>query len=329
MSTPCHHTNQSIFKIGKSRIIPGGVNDYGRYIPLSQKQLGLTLCLNKHSEFTLDTLNFKKVGTGAAKSFALLQPYGLDAHPGEYYATVNWPDGGTVSFPREFWEQIIAFIRDLEGKDVYVHCIGGHGRTGTALAILAHLSKAKPKDVDPVLWVREKYCALAVETSDQLNYIEDITGVQVTDELPKRTFTPSAPGGYKGAVPTPWATTPVYPAAPVLKPYPSSDNYFPPNFLPQQYGERDIPVGAPQIMVPEGAVIDATMLRLRTEIEAIDKRMIEGDEVAAEQMEDVTVYLINKDKGYRTSWGTPIHRDPHIALAMLDEVLYAAQYHQF
>jgi hypothetical protein len=48
--------------------------------------------------------------------------------------------------------------------------MGGHGRTGTTLAILAHLSGACGT-ADPVQWVRETYCQDAVETRSQIDYL--------------------------------------------------------------------------------------------------------------------------------------------------------------
>jgi protein-tyrosine phosphatase len=54
-------------------------------------------------------------------------------------------------------------------------CQGGHGRTGTALAILGCLLGVIPEGADPVVWVREHYCLEAVETSKQISYIEKIT----------------------------------------------------------------------------------------------------------------------------------------------------------
>jgi protein-tyrosine phosphatase len=58
---------------------------------------------------------------------------------------------------------------------VVVHCWAGHGRTGTALAILAVLLGAAPPG-DPVAWLRSVYCREAVETDGQLRYVGEITG---------------------------------------------------------------------------------------------------------------------------------------------------------
>jgi protein-tyrosine phosphatase len=55
--------------------------------------------------------------------------------------------------------------RARAGQHVEVGCLGGHGRTGTTHAYLAVLTGVAPGD--GVAWVRENYCAKAVETSGQ------------------------------------------------------------------------------------------------------------------------------------------------------------------
>lgn len=55
------------------------------------------------------------------------------------------------------------------GQHVEVGCLGGHGRTGTALACLAVLAGHPAGDA--VAWVRSGYCAKAVETPGQEAFI--------------------------------------------------------------------------------------------------------------------------------------------------------------
>ena len=54
-------------------------------------------------------------------------------------------------------------------KDVYVGCMGGFGRTGLFLALLAKAAGVSR----PVAYVRNHYCARAVETDAQGRYIAD------------------------------------------------------------------------------------------------------------------------------------------------------------
>jgi hypothetical protein len=81
------------------------------------------------------------------------------------HAHVAWPDYGLP-------ENVGAFVAALDdlvararrGEVVELGCIGGHGRTGTALACLAALTGVEG---DPVEWVRSTYCDHAVETPEQ------------------------------------------------------------------------------------------------------------------------------------------------------------------
>lgn len=61
-----------------------------------------------------------------------------------------------------------AFAAAIEGRPVYVGCMGGWGRTGLFLALMA---KAAGVD-DPVGYVRKHYTPRAVETKDQQLYVD-------------------------------------------------------------------------------------------------------------------------------------------------------------
>lgn len=79
---------------------------------------------------------------------------------------IDWQDYG---LPYDYYSACISIIdaykKAADGLWVEVGCIGGHGRTGTALACMAVLGGV---DADKaVAWVREAYCDHAVETKDQ------------------------------------------------------------------------------------------------------------------------------------------------------------------
>jgi hypothetical protein len=61
------------------------------------------------------------------------------------------------------------------GERVEVGCLGGHGRTGTALACLAILTGCPSGEA--VAWVRANYCADAVETAEQESFVVGRAGV--------------------------------------------------------------------------------------------------------------------------------------------------------
>ena len=62
-----------------------------------------------------------------------------------------------------------AVNRILLGQPLYVGCMGGIGRTGLFLAILAKAFGVK----DPVRYVRANYIPHAVETTQQMRYVFD------------------------------------------------------------------------------------------------------------------------------------------------------------
>lgn len=79
---------------------------------------------------------------------------------------IDWPDFGVpddVAELRSALDGVLARAR--RGESVEVGCLGGHGRTGTALACLAVL--AGTPSAEAVAWVRTNYCEKAVETDAQ------------------------------------------------------------------------------------------------------------------------------------------------------------------
>jgi len=120
--------------------------------------------------------------TVTAVSFDAADPYARDRRPdhGLYlderwqppwpHDHVAWPDFGVPADPaalEDALEDVRARAR--AGELVEIGCIGGHGRTGTALACLAVLCGHPPADA--VAWVRAAYCPRAVETDDQAAFV--------------------------------------------------------------------------------------------------------------------------------------------------------------
>ena len=81
---------------------------------------------------------------------------------------IDWADHGVPDLRRKDWRRLIEDLKHIDGK-VLVHCMGGHGRTGTALAILLNLSSAI--STDPVKYLRENYCEKVVESEAQISYL--------------------------------------------------------------------------------------------------------------------------------------------------------------
>jgi protein-tyrosine phosphatase len=120
-----------------------------------------------------------------AVSFDAADPYGREQPPdyGLYldhrweppwpHDVLDWPDFGVppVASP------VVAALQSLldrarSGQRVEVGCLGGHGRTGTALACLAVLS-GHSRD-DAVRWIRARYCEGAVETPEQEAFVAQL-----------------------------------------------------------------------------------------------------------------------------------------------------------
>jgi hypothetical protein len=117
-----------------------------------------------------------------AVSFNAVAPYERDHDPdyGLYldprwqppwdHGHVEWPDFGVPASAEAVAGELKAVLRRARsGEDIEVGCLGGHGRTGTALACLAVLSGHPAAGA--VAWVRSHYCAKAVETPEQEAFV--------------------------------------------------------------------------------------------------------------------------------------------------------------
>jgi hypothetical protein len=104
------------------------------------------------------------------------------------HVKIDWPDMCAPAMDTDDWRWLAGKLRALR-RPIHVSCMMGHGRTGTALVLLAHFYRAIPKGADPVAWVRESYCVDAVETQEQIRYIETITGRKSTCEPSQAPYT--------------------------------------------------------------------------------------------------------------------------------------------
>jgi hypothetical protein len=206
---------------------------------------------------------------------------------------------GVVDLSREFWVQLLGFITEHIGtQSTWIHCVGGHGRTGTALAIIAHLT-GQCGEMDPIEWVRKHYCKECIESTAQIEYIEDILDIVSTGKPP---------------------------AKPILG-YPSTNNNYAYNNKQYAYYDNaqtpqtNFPTTVNPIYtyndIPNDKQTTQTFDRLVDEITGIIKKATDGDVVSKQHLVDEKVYFINNKKGYRAAWGTPIHRTLRTAEAIL------------
>ncbi|HEV8065938.1 MAG TPA: protein-tyrosine phosphatase family protein [Acidimicrobiales bacterium] len=87
------------------------------------------------------------------------------------HAHIAWPDFGVPADGAAARAALVDVLRRAsDGESVEIGCLGGHGRTGTALACLAVLAGVEPSEA--VAWVRSHYCSQAVETAEQAAFVE-------------------------------------------------------------------------------------------------------------------------------------------------------------
>ncbi len=83
---------------------------------------------------------------------------------------IDWPDFGVPADSQAVTTGLTDLLeRARSGQRTEIGCLGGHGRTGTALACLAVL--AGHPVTGAVAWVRSAYCPRAVETPAQEAFI--------------------------------------------------------------------------------------------------------------------------------------------------------------
>ena len=88
---------------------------------------------------------------------------------------LDWPDFGVPGDTTRTTTALRALLaRARGGQRVEIGCLGGHGRTGTALACLAVLAGHAPGHA--VSWVRTNYCPAAVETAEQEAFVAGYSG---------------------------------------------------------------------------------------------------------------------------------------------------------
>lgn len=61
------------------------------------------------------------------------------------------------------------------GKKIHIGCIGGHGRTGLVLSALVYIVTG---EINAIEFVRKNYCAKAVETEEQVDFLVKNYGIK-------------------------------------------------------------------------------------------------------------------------------------------------------
>lgn len=95
------------------------------------------------------------------------RPWAGEDHPNDIYYYIQ--DMSVPTDPEDFKKLAEWTIEQIrEGKVVHCGCIGGHGRTGTFLALITQLIAPELNAIDHV---RNNYCKSAVETTGQEKFL--------------------------------------------------------------------------------------------------------------------------------------------------------------
>ena len=90
---------------------------------------------------------------------------------------IVWPDMRVPRLSALFWQTLAHSLTERAQAcgmlDVVVFCMGGHGRTGTALAILLGLWGIS----EPWSYIWKHYCQQAIETKSQEDYVQRMLGL--------------------------------------------------------------------------------------------------------------------------------------------------------
>jgi hypothetical protein len=105
---------------------------------------------------------------------------------------ITWPDFGLPKVKPTFWKALHEYIKSRSWDKVCLHCEGGHGRTGTAMASILMATQMWPMD-KAVAFVRNKYCIKAVETHSQIDYLCDLSLLFTGESVDERRI-PQASG---------------------------------------------------------------------------------------------------------------------------------------
>jgi len=87
---------------------------------------------------------------------------------------LDWDDYTAPPVGLDFWQELKTLIKEKQWKTIALGCVGGHGRTGTAICALmiAHGYSAE----SAIKNVREIYCKKCVENESQRRYLYELSG---------------------------------------------------------------------------------------------------------------------------------------------------------
>ena len=178
MYKDCHGGAKEVFQIGKVSVWGCA----GMHVSLVPHPLVAQISFS--SDITEEDVRVNNTGRALFKN-SLAYFRGLPNLP---YMHIDWADRHEPPVPFIFWKHLVADLMQAEGNLV-VNCVGGHGRTGTALTCIAWAAHLVPKGEDAVAWIRKIYCKEAIESKDQFAYLKD-SGVYTKLEYAPPVYVP-------------------------------------------------------------------------------------------------------------------------------------------
>jgi len=129
---------------------------------------------------------------------------GLDHSMKHSSKAYPWTEGFSFLYPitdmqapsnPESFIKLIDFLSEQvrAGKKLHVGCMGGHGRTGLVLSALV---KSIAGIDDAISYVRQHYCSKAVETSEQVVFLNKHFGISKAKGTKQYTQYKSVSSGY-------------------------------------------------------------------------------------------------------------------------------------
>lgn len=164
----CRHAPTAVFRVKDSDVVYYGGSD-------SKVQEfdfeGLVICLLGRDQLISPKKPVRSTGDWAKKLKNYMDVG--DVHPN--YMTIDWPDYSIPPVLPGFFKALQEEVEEKGIKKVLFFCMGGHGRTGTALAsVLIEVCNFSSKQA--TRWVHEKYCKEAIESTSQKDWLKDIAG---------------------------------------------------------------------------------------------------------------------------------------------------------
>lgn len=181
----CHHWKEPV-KVGEYTVLCSAAGDRGTAKDTDPKpDYGVYLTTMGWGMRVMVSPDFP------AKELHLVLPYPR--------LTLDWID--MMAAPRgAATEHVIRWTAEkiVEGKLVDIGCFGGHGRTGTLLAVLlVEVEKLSPADA--IEAVRKRYCGECIESKAQAQFVYEWAGERMPfSAWPTHTYTkPYVPEKYK------------------------------------------------------------------------------------------------------------------------------------